>query len=130
MVEILEKCLIVGIGLVLASTLLPTQYNIIEQAGRKVLEDSYSSYARELDDAVWRTYDLGQDNSLNMVLQEDAYITYGDNILKIVVGSQEFHVGRYPFHILVQDTRSTYGRATLTLSRQDGYILVVVEDAE
>ncbi|MGQ9780831.1 MAG: hypothetical protein ACUVQ8_01045 [Nitrososphaeria archaeon] len=130
MVEILEKCLVIGVGLVLASTLFPIQYDVIEDAGKRVVQDSYRLYAKEIDEAVWRTNDLGQDSSIDIVLPQNTYISYTDNVLKIVIAGEEFHVGKYPFNVIVHDIRNHYGKALITLSKQDGYILIVIEDAE
>ena len=121
--------MVIGIGLILASTFLPIQYNLILQTGKTVAHNYYFMYAKEIDDEIRRTYNLGLDLSLNLVLSKSSYIKYENSYLKIIINGEEFFIGKYPFEILVDDKRNLGGEATISFSRRNDNISVVIEDA-
>ena len=129
MVEILEKCIVIGIGLILASALFPTQYNLIKKTGELINGQYYYRYFKEIDDTIKKTYNLGQDASLNMILSKDTFIKYEDNCLKIIMHKDTFDVGKYTFQIRIDDQRILGGETVIRFTRQNDYLLMVIKDA-
>ncbi|MEM3403944.1 MAG: hypothetical protein QXJ17_05380 [Nitrososphaeria archaeon] len=129
MVEIFEKCLIIGISFILASTLYPLQYSLSFNVGQKLVNEQYALLADEIDSRIKEAYLTNQEATLYTLLPSQLSLIWDGENLKIKMGDGYIYVGNYDYDILIKDKRKQSNRTVIEISRYMDEIILVMRDA-
>jgi len=129
MVELFEKCLIVGIGFTLALSLYTPLLNLYSKVYGVFSEDQIKSLAQEVDKAVERAYMFKGEYSISCIVPGGLSLRFEDGVLKIFCEGKVFTVGCYNFNVVVEDRRAFSGFTRISFKCMGETVFIVMEDA-
>ncbi|MGB9727259.1 MAG: hypothetical protein ACPLZF_02515 [Nitrososphaeria archaeon] len=130
MVELFEKCLVLGVSFIVALSLYPTIFNSSLKVYESYIDNQIKFLAKEIDEAVKASYMFKKQYSLYYMIPKDLYLCFEDGLLKILFKDKVFIVGAYSFNIFVEDFRTSEGFSRISFIEDNGAIFIVVEDAD
>lgn len=130
MVEIFEKCLVLGISFILASAFYPLQYNLSFNIGRQLVKEQYSLLADEIDSSIKKAYSTSQEVTLNILLPKQLSISRDGGNVKMGMDGDYIHVGSYDFDVIIEDKREHGEMVVIEITRHMNYVMLVMRDAE
>ncbi|MBC7091153.1 MAG: hypothetical protein H5T50_04505 [Nitrososphaeria archaeon] len=129
MVELFEKCLVLGVSFIVALSLYPSIFNSSLKVYESFSDNQIKFLAKEIDEAVKAAYMFKKQYSLSYMIPKDLCLCFEDGLLKILFKDKVFIVGVYSFNIFVEDFRASEGFSRISFIEDDGAIFIVVEDA-
>lgn len=129
MVEVFEKCLVIGLSLMLAASLYPPILNIISHVCDSVSYDQLNILAKEVDKLIRLSYNSKGVYCLSYIVSKDFNMFFGDSVLKIFYGGRVVYVGFYDFDIIVDDLRKGGDFVRIMVIGKDNAVVIVIEDA-
>jgi len=129
MVELFEKCLVLGISFMVALSLYPSIFNTSLKVYESFSDNQIKFLAKEVDEAVKTAYMFRREHFFFYTIPKDLYLCFEDGLLKILFKDKVFIVGKYSFNIIVKDYRASEGFSKISFAEDDGVIFIVMEDA-
>lgn len=129
MVEVFEKCLVIGLSLMLAASLYPPILNIISHVCEGVSYDQLNILAKEVDRLVRLSYTSKGVYCLSYIVSKDFNMFFEDGVLKIFYDGKVVYVGVYEFDIIVDDLRKDSDFIKISVVGKDNAVVIVIEDA-
>ena len=130
MVELFEKCLVLGISFMVALSLYPSIFNTSLKVYESFSDNQIKFLAKEVDEAVKTAYMFRRQHCLFYMIPKDLCLCFEDGLLKILFKDKVFIVGVYSFSIIVEDYRTSEGFSKISFTEDDGVIFIVMEDAD
>ncbi len=129
MVEVFEKCLVIGLSLMLAASIYPPILNIISRICDSVSYDQLNILAKEVDRLIKLSRASKGVYSLSYIVSKDFNMFFEGSVLKIFYGGRVAYVGVYDFDIIVDDLRKGGDFVRILVIGEDSSVVVVIEDA-
>ncbi|MCX8188532.1 MAG: hypothetical protein N3F64_02375 [Nitrososphaeria archaeon] len=129
MVEVFEKCLVIGLSLMLAASLYNPILNIVTYVYNSVSDDQLNILAKDFARLIERSHAFKGTYYLSYVVSKDFNIFFENGILKIFYDDKIVNVGVYDFDIIVDDLRKESNFVRIAVIGKDDAVFIVIEDA-
>ncbi|MEM2154921.1 MAG: hypothetical protein QXY76_08425 [Nitrososphaeria archaeon] len=129
MVEVFEKCLVIGLCLMLAASFYPPILNVISHVYDGVSDVQLKILVKDVARLVERSYTFKGAHYLSYTVSKDFKIFFEKGVLKIFCGGKVAEVGVYNFDIIIDDLRKGSDFVKIVVIGKDDSVFIVVEDA-
>lgn len=129
MVEVFEKCLVIGLCLMLAASLYSPILNVISYVYYSISDNQLKILAKEVGRLVERSYAFKGVHYLSYTVSKDFKIFFENGVLKIFYEGKVSDVGVYNFDIIVYDLRKGSDLVRIMVMAKGDVVFIVVEDA-